>query len=87
MINRELLEKLEFDSSDIDCMLECDKKYGDKISPLSAEFMQCGKTGAERRAFSSEIVQRAVDTVSDFDNPYILKLFFWLYSPLCEGVL
>lgn len=79
MIERKLLEKLEFESEDIDHIIECDKRYGSKISPLSTEFMKIGKSENERRAFSSELVQKAVDAAHDFDNPYIIRLLFWLY--------
>ncbi len=39
MLKRELLERLEFESKDIELIIEADEKYGSKIEPVSVSFM------------------------------------------------
>ncbi|MBE7025929.1 MAG: hypothetical protein E7408_07755 [Ruminococcaceae bacterium] len=79
MVSRALLEKLEFEGKDIEYIVESDGKYGDRIAPLSALFMNNNKSPAERRKDSEEFVQKAIETAPECDNQYILQLLFWLY--------
>ncbi|MBE7035744.1 MAG: hypothetical protein E7403_00460 [Ruminococcaceae bacterium] len=79
MISIEDLSKLEFDEDDFEYIIQSDKKYGDKIAPLSALFMALPQTADHKRSACADFVKKAVETAPECDNQYILQLLFWLY--------
>ncbi len=79
MLERELLEKLDFESADIEYIIVKNKKYGDKIAPLSESFMNAEISVSEKRKLSAELLQKSIETAPECDNQYILQLLFWLH--------
>lgn len=89
MISYELLKRLNFETDDIEYILDCEKKYGDIIHPFSSEFMLTNgkqdfkpyeiKQSEEKYNFAAKTMEKVSSSVPDCDNEYVLQLLFWLH--------